>query len=196
MVQMTVSVDMRDLKQALAALGAKAPRAIMRAVNRTARSARTQAVRAVAKEVRLPQKDIRPMLPVISATVQQYATAKLIAQGRPLSLMRLGARQTKLGVIYRGPGGPVLIRSAFIKQMPKSKRPTVWLRSPLPSERKSAGAWSKNLPIARQVGPSVPKLVIEKGIFDAVRRTATETLRKNLTHEVDYLLSRQGASRG
>ena len=110
--------------------------------------------------------------------------------------MRLGARQTKLGVIYRGPGGPVLIRSAFIRRMPKAKRPTVWLRAPLPSERKSVGAWSKNLPITRQVGPSVPSVVIQKGIFEAIRATAGTMLRKNLAHETAFLLDRQGARRG
>ena len=135
------------------------------------------------------------MLPVVPAT-RQHLEAKLVARGRPLSLMRLGARQTKRGVIYRGPNGPILVRSAFITQMPKSKRPTVWLREPLPSVRKSVGAWSKNLPIKRQVGPAMPNLVIEKGIFEAVRKTAAETLRKNVAHETDFLLKRQEARRG
>ena len=72
----------------------------------------------------------------------------------------------------------------------------VWLREPLPSVRKSVGAWSKNLPITRQVGPAMPNLVIEKGIFEAVRKTAAETLRKNVAHETDFLLKRQEARRG
>ena len=107
MTELRVTVDTRQLKRALVKLGEKAPAAIMRAVNRTARTARTQAVRAVAKEIRLPQKDVRPMLPVIPAT-PRLLEAKLLARGRPISLMRLGARQTKQGVVYRGPGGPDL----------------------------------------------------------------------------------------
>ena len=179
MTEVRVAVDTRQLKRALAELGKKAPAAIMRAVNRTARTARTQAVRAVAKEIRLPQKDVRPMLPVIPAT-PRFLEAKLLARGRPISLMRLGARQTKQGVVYRGPGGPILIRSAFIATMPRAKRPSVWKRGGKP-----------RLPIIKQVGPSVPRLVLEKGIFEAVRATAQETLAKNLAHEIDYLLSRK-----
>jgi hypothetical protein len=194
MIHIAVKLDTAQLKRALAELGRKAPQAIRRAINRTARSARTDAVRAVAREVKLPQKDVRPMLPVIPATVQ-FLEAKLVARGRPISLLRLGARQTKLGVVYRGPAGPVLLRSAFIATMPRAKRPAVWRRT-LPSERKSRRAWSKNLPIERQLGPSVPRLVIEKGIFEAVRSRAQQTLAKNMAHETEYLLSRREGRRG
>jgi hypothetical protein len=184
MIEMTVSVDTRDLKRALADLGTKAPQAIRRAVNRTARTARTQAVRAVSREIRLPQKDVRPMLPMIPATAR-HLEAKLVARGRPISLMRLGARQTKLGVVYRGPAGPALIRSAFIATMPRATRPAVWKRRAKP-----------RLPIEKQLGPSVPRLVLEKGIFDAVRRAAQPALAKHLAHEIDYLLSRRETRRG
>ncbi len=176
---MTVKVDTADLKRALAALGRKAPSAIMRALNRTARSARTQAVRDVAKEIRLPQKSVRPMMPVIPATAR-HLEAKLVARGRPISLMRLGARQTKLGVIYRGPGGPVLIRSAFIATMPRGRRPGVFKRRGKP-----------RLPIEKQFGPSVPRLVLDRGIFAAVHKTAQGNLKKNLAHETAFLLSKE-----
>jgi len=184
MIHIAVKLDTARLNRALAELGRKAPQAIRRALNRTAGSARTDAVRAVAKEVKLPQKDVRPMLPVIPATLQ-YLEAKLVARGRPISLMRLGARQTKLGVVYRGPAGPMLLRSAFIATMPRAKRPSVWKRAAKP-----------RLPIEKQLGPSVPRLVIEKGIFEAVRSRAQQTLAKNMAHETEYLLSRQKGRRG
>jgi hypothetical protein len=184
MIEMRVAIDTAQLRRAMAALGRQAPQAIRRAVNRTARSARTQAVRAVSREIRLPQKDVRPMLPVIPATVQ-YLEAKLVARGRPISLLRLGARQTKLGVVYRGPAGPALLRSAFIATMPRATRPAVWKRRAKP-----------RLPIEKQLGPSVPRLVLEKGIFDAVRRAAQPAMAKNLAHEIEYLLSRRETRRG
>ena len=183
-----ITVDTGDLKRAMAALGSKAPAAIMRALNKTARSARTQATRAVAKEIRLKQKEVRPMLPVIPAT-RQNLEAKLVARGRPISLMRLGARQTRQGVVYRGPRGPVLIRSAFIRTMPHARRPSVWRRV-RPSVRASRGAWSLNLPIDKQLGPSVPRLVLERGIFEGIARTAPGTLAKNLAQETNYLLNK------
>jgi len=189
MPEIKITLDTRDLKRALKELGAKAPPAIMRALNRTARTARTQAVREVAKEIRLKQKDVRPMIPVIPAT-SKHLEAKLVARGRPISLMRLGARQTKLGVVYRGPGGPVLIRSAFIRTMPHAKRPSVWKRV-RPSERRSRGAWSFNLPIDKQLGPSVPGVVIQKGIFAGIQHTAPGILAKNMAHETEFLLRRQ-----
>lgn len=189
-----VTVDTRQLKRALKTLGEQAPRAIMRALNRTARTARTQAVRAVGKAIRVPQKQVRPMLPVIPAT-PTFLEAKLVAQGRSISLMRLGARQTKLGVMYRGPAGPVLLRSAFIVSLPRGGR-GVFKREPLPSVRKSRGAWGFNLPIQRQLGPSVPQLVLEQGIFQGLQRTTPELLAKNLAHEVQNLLDRNEARRG
>jgi len=173
-----ITVDTRDLKRAMAALGSKAPTAIMRALNKTARSARTQAVRGVAKEIRLKQKDVRPMIPVIPAT-SKHLEAKLVARGRPISLMRLGARQTKQGVVYRGPGGRVLIRSAFIATMPRARRPGVFKRKGKP-----------RLPIQKQFGPSVPQVVLERGIFEGIARTAPGTLAKNLAQETHYLLSK------
>lgn len=180
MTELKVSLDTAELERALKALGAKAPQAIMRAINRTARSARTQAVRALSKEIRLPQRDVRPMLPVIPAT-NRFLEAKLVARGRPISLMRLGARQTRLGVVYRGPRGSVLIRSAFIATMPRARRPSVFKRRGKP-----------RLPIDKQLGPSVPRVVLERGIFEAVRVTAQEALAKNLAHETEFLLRRQG----
>jgi len=183
-VELTVSLETGALKRALKALGQKAPQAIMRAINRTARSARTQAVRAVSKEIRLKQRDVRPMLPVIPAT-SRHLEAKLVARGRPISVMRLGARQTKAGVVYRGPGGMVLIRSAFIATMPRARRPAVFKRRGKP-----------RLPIDKQFGPSVARLVLERGIFAAVRATAQGTLAKNLAHETEFLLRREEGRRG
>jgi len=79
----------------------------------------------------------------------------------------------------------VLLRSAFIATMPRNKRPSVWKRAAKP-----------RLPIEKQLGPSVPRLVIEKGIFEAVRSRAQQTLAKNMAHETEYLLSRQKGRRG
>lgn len=192
MPELTVSIDTKQLKRALADLGSKAPTAIMRALNRTAGTARTQAVRAVAKEIRLPQKTIRPMLPLIPATAK-FLEAKLIARGWPVSLMRLGARQTKAGVVYSGPSGPVLIPGAFIARMPQGGRGV--FKRIRPSERRSRGAWSLNLPIDKLRGPSVPQLVLEKGIFEGLVKTSQDTLAKNLAHETEYLLNKR-QSRG
>jgi hypothetical protein len=184
-MEIKISVDTRQVKRALKELGTRAPQAMMRALNRTARTARTQAVRAVAKEIRLPQKDIRPMLPVIPAT-SKHLEAQLVARGRPISLMRLGARQTKLGVIYRGPGGgPILVRSAFIARMPRAKRPSVWRRKGNP-----------RLPIERLTASSVPSIVLERGIFESLRQSSRETLAKNLAHETENLLRQSGSRRG
>ena len=180
---LNITVDKRDLERALKELGAKAPSAIMRALNRTAASARTQAVRAVAKEIRLPQKEVRPSMPIIRATTK-HLEAKLVARGRPISLMRLGARQTRLGVVYRGPAGLVLIPSAFIATMPRARRPSVWKRRGKP-----------RLPITKQFGPSIPRIVLDRGIFEAVRATAQPMLLKNLRQQIDFLLQRSGGHR-
>ena len=190
MAELKVTLDTRQLKRAIADLGKRAPKAISRAINRTGGTVRTRAVRAVAKEIRLPQKQIRPMLPLIPSN-PQFLEAKLIARGRPVSLMRLGARQTKQGVVYKGAGGMVLIRSAFIRSMPKGGR-NVFLRDPLPSTKKGTGAWSMNLPIKKQVGSSVAKIILEKGIFAGLMSVAKDLLAKNMAHEAAYLLSKKG----
>lgn len=172
-----VSMDTAQLKRALDQLGRRAPQAILRALNKTARTVRTQALREIRKEIRLPAKDLRPMLPMIPAT-KDHLEAKIVARGRAISLMRLGAKQTRLGVTYKGPGGRVFIRSAFIATMPGRRRPNVWVREDKP-----------RLPIEKQVGPVLSSVVIAKGIFEAQQAKAAEALAKNLEHEATYLLS-------
>lgn len=174
-----VTLDTTDLKRALAQLGTRAPQAIMRALNRTAQTVRTHAVRAVAQETKLPQKTLRPMLPVIRAT-KQHLRALVIARGRPIPLTRLGARQTGVGVVYRLGGRLQTIPSAFLATMPNARRPGVFRRT-----------GKKRLPIERQHGPSIAAVVLARGIFTAQRDRAAQELIKHLAHESTYLLQRR-----
>jgi hypothetical protein len=187
MLKLSIKLDDAQVRQALQVVGRDASKAMSRAANKTATTVRAQAARSLGKEIALPSSVLKKSLPILPAT-QRHPEAAVVARGRPISIMRLGARQEKAGVSYRKGSGRELIKSAFIATMPRAGRPAVFLRTP-PSERKSRGAWGLNLPIKKQMAPSVPSVVLEKGIFEALKSFARDTLAKNLKHELEYLLS-------
>ena len=92
-------------------------RAIVRAVNRTAKKTERYIVDEIAAKVAIKKKDLRPYIKFTkrAATKSQYAEVTISKQDR-IQLIYFGAKQTKKGVTYRieKKGKRKLIRSAFI----------------------------------------------------------------------------------
>jgi hypothetical protein len=209
---LTVTLDTRQLKQALAQLKTNAPKAIARALNRTAASANTQAVRSIAENIDIAQKRVRQNISVVkaypeklTATVQARpgGSGVVAARGKAerlgrIPLLEFHARDNRVmrgknlvnhlvslivrgqGVVYRLPGGRGSAPHAFIAKM-KSGHVGVFQRFP--------GA--KRLKIVELYGPSVPHVFAQKVILAALKKSGEENLAKNLTHEVEFLLSKK-----
>ncbi|HEV8642168.1 MAG TPA: phage tail protein [Methylomirabilota bacterium] len=196
-----VTVDTRDLERAFDALGAEAPRAVARAMNRTIATVKTAAVRASAAVLTLPQKDVRPAFFESRATSTRLE-ADLRASGKRIPLIAFGARGPEpsrgrgRGVTYRLPGGRGrgTVPSGFIATMRSGHRGVFKRTSNLypPARRgpKPNRAW---LPIRELFGPSIPRVLLEGREGDALRTLAAEALVTNLEHEVAFLVERRAA---
>ena len=180
-MQIEIRADTGPVLDRLAALGTGAPRALSRALNRTAGAGVTVTVRALAADTGMPQKDIRPKIYSTHATFDNQV-ARFGASIRPIPLIKLGARQAGLGVTWRTPGGSGGdIPHAFITMMPRSGHRGVFLRRS-----------RKRLPIGEQTGPSLAQLLAKPALVGVVTQRVLEAMPANLDHEVSFLAKQLG----
>lgn len=88
--------------------------AAYRAINRTGNMARTQVVRALAKQTALPQKLIRYALKRSQAYAGRFEY-QLSARGGDISLKFFSPRETRRGVTAKLPGGRKVFAGTFMK---------------------------------------------------------------------------------
>jgi hypothetical protein len=106
------------------------PKAAARALNRTGQQVQSAATKRVAKDMGIKQKDAKPAIKRSKATVL-VKFVEITARGRPLNLMRFGARQTKKGVSAKPWGKRRIFKGAWIgndgrtvfKRVGKSRQP-------------------------------------------------------------------------
>ncbi len=156
-----------------------------RALNRTILTARTHAVRSLAEDVGLPQREVRKSMSLRRATRSELA-ATLTVTGRRIPLIAFGARQSRAGVSYGLRRGRTVAYGAFIATMRSGHRGV--FRRVGASVRRSPGAWSPNLPIVELRGPSLPFVFSRRKIIAALRAAVELAYPKNLEHEMDFLL--------
>jgi hypothetical protein len=208
-----ITLDTRQLKQALRDLDTKAPTVIARALNRTASSANTQAIRAIAKNMGIAQKRVRQNISVakaypqkLTATVQARPGGSGVVAGRSkaerwgrIPLLEFHARDNRVmqgqdlikhlvSLIVSGQG--VVYRlpggrgSAPHAFIARMKSGHVGVFQRLPG--------AKRLKIVELYGPSVPHVFAQKAILAALKKSGEENLAKNMAHEMKNLL-RPGA---
>lgn len=174
-----LKLDLRETRQAFRKLKTNAPKAVMRALNRTMENVQTVAVRSVAADLGLRQADIREALEIQRATPANLRV-RLIARGARIPLIAFGARGPEpsrgkgSGVTYRLPGGRGRVPTGFIATMRSGHRGVF---------KRIARA---RLPIVELKGPSVVQSFTKQ--LAAMQARAAEQLPKNLEHEVQFLL--------
>jgi hypothetical protein len=192
-IKIKYSMDVSQVKLGLEALGKEAPRASMRAINRTLQSVQTQSVRSIAADLGVIQRVVRETMRIYRATTTSLR-GSLQATGKRIALIDFRAKGKEPsrgrggGVTYRMQGQAKTVKGAFIATMRSGHRGVFFRKGT--SGKKSVGAWSRNLPIVELKGPSVPH-VFRKHITSALRTYAGTELQKNLNHEVAYLLLRK-----
>lgn len=191
---MRVAIDTREWERAIKALGGKnAMKAGVRAVNRTAKNAKTAMVRVVAKDLALQQKAIRDEIVVSSAKTSGPPAAKLYATTKKIPLINFKAKQTKRnGVTYRLPTGAGRLRNAFIATVRGKSGATgnhtgVFERNTTIRSRKGAGRGAPALGIHEKFGPSVAQSFTTNQKVAEDR--AIEMLSTNFANEVKFMLS-------
>jgi uncharacterized protein YlxP (DUF503 family) len=217
---LTVTMDTRQLKRAMADLKTKAPVAIARALNRTVSSAKALAVKLVAKDIGVTQKTVRPNIMAVKAYPTKLlaelwasARAKDIGVARYKSEKRgripiyglkakgpIPSRGKGKGVTYKLAGGRGVAPHAFIATVKAGKHGSthtgVFQRIPgtqMRSARKTLrGELIKREMIAELYGPSIPWVFFKRAILHAMVQSAKENLSKYMKHEVEHLLSKKG----
>jgi hypothetical protein len=145
---LTVEVDSKRVSVALDAAPKKTGIALLRALKRGTKSARTLGARVVAKDMGLKVGDVREKIRLEEPTVQTLS-GELRASLKRVPVIKFGAKQTRRGVRRRGKGG--VISGAFIAKMPTG-HVGVFTRKAGASRRSPEGA---ELPIQQLYGPSI-----------------------------------------
>ena len=184
----SVRIDTREWERALKALGGKnAMKAGVRAVNRTAKNAKTAMVRVVATDMALQQKMVRDRITATSAKTSGPPAAYLYADQKRVPLINFKARQTKRrGVTARLPTGAGKYPNAFIATM-KSGHQGVYSRNTAIRSRKGMRRGSPALGIHELFGPSIAESFTTNQQVAETR--SIEMLSTNFANEVKFLLS-------
>lgn len=184
-----MKVDVSDMREGLERLRNKAPGSIWRAVDRAAKSGRAFMRQKIAADTGIAPKNVERDIAIEKVGQEQ---ANLVVQGRRIPLVAFSAKGPEpsrgrgRGVSYRLPGSAGRVSNAFIATM-ESKHRGVFKRAANAKGRGPKPNRSQ-LPIIELYGPSLPH-VFEKYLPDGAAH-AEEALRKNLEHEISYLLTK------
>jgi hypothetical protein len=178
--------DTRDVERTIRQLKARYPRAIKRALNRAATSARAGLASDVAKDMKLKVADVKKAMTIGEASETRHV-ATLYASAKRVPLEKFGATGP---LPSRGQGVGVRVKGktyagAFRARM-RSGHIGVFQRAGA-SARKSPGAWSKNLPIVELRGASIWQSAMKH--LPAALARGEAALTKNLASELRYVAS-------
>ena len=168
-LKISVKSDARKLSKLLTKRQRKdIPRILTQALNRTATQVQSGAVKSVAKETGLKQKDVKAAFKRTKANFRRL-TATVAASGRHLNLARFAARQTRRGVTAKAWGKRKLYRGTFIGNTGR----TVFVRS----KRKGGirGVW----------GPSIPRTMLQRATRDAINDVVKKRWRINVNQALN-----------
>jgi hypothetical protein len=180
----TVRLNTADVERAMRVLKAKAPIAIVRALNKSIASAKVVMAREVSSDMGLKVGDVKERISLREARLDNF-TATLYAHGSPIPLIDFGAtgpepsRGKGRGVRSRLRGGKPLLPHAFIATMRSGHRGVF--------ERvKGAG----RLKIQEAHGPSIA-YIFGKHVAVGIAR-GEEQLVKNLKSEFRFATGQTG----
>jgi hypothetical protein len=179
-------------------------KAVVRALNRTAEMARTDASRELQnKGYKLKARVIKDAIRIEPAKAGKL-TATLAVKRKPIPLIEYSARQTAAGVSVLVQGQRKIINGAFIAVMPtghkgvftrsaaKTRKPNKKLKH-LANGRHVVS--SSGLPIRQLYGPSIGGAYSNERVQDSVRRKVAENFAKRLKVEIERLKRERAANR-
>ena len=179
-----VKADVRRAQRQLGNDRGAVTKAAARALTRTADQVRSAAVKELARETGLKQKDVRVALKRIRAKPRNLISA-VVATGRAVNLIRF-TRQTREqarragGVIANAWGKKRLYRGSFIGNVGR----TVFRRTS-----------AARLPIAALHGPSIPREMAREKIAKHLKAVVRTRWPINFAADLKFFLNRSGRSR-
>lgn len=149
--------------------------AMSRAMNRAILAAQTAGVQAVGKEYVIQAKSIKANITIKKAS-HTNLQAILTTRGPALDLMKFKVRAGRKGVFaqVKRDGGGIIPRSFFIV----TGRAGIYYRD----------EDAPRLPIQRAFGPSVPQMMDNTAVEEAMVKHSSEVLESRIEHEIDRAL--------
>lgn len=181
-------VDVKGLQQfenMLGAIGAEGPKVEARAVNHTGDKARTQVIRAMAKQTSLPQRTIRKAIRVKRATWGDVSYI-LTAGGGDISLKHFKPRETHKGVTAFVRGKRELYSGSFL--MGGS-----FAGGRIPLDRLNGHVFERSsnsrFPIEKVTsGVFIPEEMVTGVTAEAFESTVADVLPARMSHELSRAL--------
>ncbi len=171
-MKIEIKVDMKGLNETIEALSpAKFQKAIIRALDRTAKQGKVAAQKIIREEYNIKLHDISSKIK--TDIHPSKLEAVITATDRSIPLIEFAARQIKTGVSFQVKrGSRKTIKSAFIASM-KSGHRGVFTR-----------IGKKRLPIKQLYTIGVAEMFGSKKVIEAIKKRIYEQWEKNITHEI------------
>lgn len=190
-MKLDIKTNGKDIQAHLSKFAADVDKvAIVRALNKAAAQAKTEASKAVrAAGYNIKASAIKKSFTIKRAT-QANMEVRLKATGKPITLINYGARQTKSGVTVTVKGGRTILRHAFIAKMGNGHTGVF--------ERIGAARLGKkvmingklrrpNTPIEEKYGPSIPDSLANTAVNKVLMKRIQDALPRLLAHEVEFI---------
>lgn len=190
MFSIDIKVDSRRVEKSLQQLSDDLQnKAIMRAVNKAAATAKTAASREIrAQGYNIKASAISKSMHIRRAT-RHDLEAVIEVTGKPIPLINYGARQVGRGVSVQVKNGRKIIPHAFIATTPNGHR-GVFIRVGKGHKKVTKDGriiWS-GLPIKQLWGPSIPTAVANAAVQSALAKTIRDKYARLLAHEIRFIL--------
>lgn len=177
---------LQNFENMLGALGAEAPKAVNRAINRTGDMARTQVVKVLAKQTGLPQKTIRKSVKVKRSSWKNLEY-RVVSVGGDVSLKYFKKRETDDGVrAYLGDGrGWDWFAESFFRggRWPRPRKAISWAHGHVFVRRGGRTDLEKV-----KSGIFIPLEMVEGATAKAFQESVEKNLPRRLDHEINRLL--------
>lgn len=191
MIKLDVKLDVKAITASIAQIAKEQEKAVVRALNKTAAQARTEAARSVrAAGYNIKIAAIKKSF-TISKARSRHLVVTLKSTGEQIKLINYGARQSKSGVSVQVLEGRQVLRHVFLA---KNARGGVGIFERVDRQGGKHKVVVRNgkkvrigLPIKELFGPSIPQAlsneIVEKALMDKIR----EKFPAILAHEVQWL---------
>ncbi|MDY7537668.1 phage tail protein [Undibacterium sp. RTI2.1] len=185
-VKSNIDSVLRDMQRVEADVRQKAT---VRALNKVIAQVKTDVSRQIRDAgYNLKVSDIKKGLATFNATSGNL-TARCVASGRPIPLIRYSARETSKGVSVSVLNGRKVISGAFIATMPSGHK-GVYTRTGNAHKKivkNGRTTWS-GLPIKELFGPSIPDGMANKAVQDSLQRLVDDKFPSILAQQIKYLM--------
>jgi len=190
----TITSNVRDVVADMLDGARDLERAAVRALNKMADQVKVQSAREIRNAgYTLKVSDIKSALQVKKAGIGNLTSA-VVARGRPIPLIKYGARATSKGVSVSVLNGRKVIVGAFIATMPSGHQ-GVYIRQGDTRHKKvmkgGKASWHA-LPIKELFGPSVPDGLANKAVQDVLQQFIEQKFPDILEHESQWLRKKLG----